>query len=133
MGGRAAEELIFGDITSGAANDIGQATRIARYMVMEFGMSSLGPVNFGPNIDVTEWGKTFAEQPPISQEMMAAIDREVKAFVDEGHKTAVAILKKRKAQLDMVAKELVEKETLEGDDFDRLMKASVGSVKEKKA
>ena len=57
MGGRAAEQLIFNEMTSGAANDIDQATRIARYMVMEFGMSDLGPINFGPQMDITEWGK----------------------------------------------------------------------------
>ena len=62
MGGRAAEQLIFNEMTSGAANDIDQATRIARYMVMEFGMSDLGPINFGPDRDITEWGKSFMEQ-----------------------------------------------------------------------
>lgn len=121
MGGRAAEQLIFHEMTSGAANDIDQATRIARYMVMEFGMSDLGPINFGPQMDITEWGKSYMEQSPISQEMQGNIDREVKKFMDEGYKQAVIILKKHKQKLDRVAEALVKKETIEGDEFEQLM------------
>ncbi len=117
MGGRAAEQLIFKEMTSGAANDISQATRIARYMVMEFGMSDLGPVNFGPQTDVTEWGKTFYEQQSVSQEMQSAIDREVKKLLDAAYERAVMLVKKYRKDLDIVAEELIKKETLEGDDF----------------
>jgi cell division protease FtsH len=123
MGGRAAEETVFGDFTSGASNDIDQATRIARYMVMEFGMSRLGPVNFGPTMDITEWGKSLSEQQSISQEMQGEIDREIKRFVDEGYDTALAILKKNRKKLDVVANELVKIETIEGDEFETLMNA----------
>ncbi len=121
MGGRAAEELVYKDITSGASNDIDQATRIARYMVMEFGMSSLGPVNFGPQMDVTEWGKSLAEQQQISPETLAAIDKEIKRFIDEGYATAVAILKKHRKQMDVVVEVLLKKETIEGEEFEALM------------
>ncbi len=121
MGGRAAEQLIFNEITSGAANDIDQATRVARYMVMEFGMSDLGPINFGPQMDVTEWGKTFMEQQTISPQMQAAIDREVKKLVDEGYKKAAETLKKYRKKLDLVAESLIKKETIEGDEFETLM------------
>jgi len=121
MGGRAAEQLIFNEMTSGAANDIDQATRIARYMVMEFGMSDIGPINFGPQMDVTEWGKAYMEQNTISQDMQSAIDREVKKFLEEGYKKAAEILKKNKKKLDEVAAELVKKETLEGEEFEKLM------------
>jgi cell division protease FtsH len=121
MGGRAAEQLIFNEMTSGAANDIDQATRIARYMVMEFGMSDLGPINFGPQMDVTEWGKSLSEQNPISQEMQGAIDREVKKFLDEGYKKAVEILKKHKKQLDLIGETLIKKETVESEEFEALM------------
>lgn len=124
MGGRAAESLIYKDVTSGAASDIDQATRIARYMVMEFGMSPLGPVNFGPNVDVTEWGKSLMDQQQISPEMLGKIDAEIQKFVFEGYETAANILKKYKKQLDTVTKALVEKETLEGDEFEELMKNS---------
>lgn len=121
MGGRAAEELIFGDVTSGAASDIDQATRIARYMVMEFGMSNLGPINFGPQVDATEWGKSLSDQPLISQEMAGKIDLEVKRFIDEGLQTARNTLKTNKTALDALAVELVTKETIEGDEFERFM------------
>jgi len=121
MGGRAAEQLIFNEMTSGAANDIDQATRIARYMVMEFGMSDLGPINFGPQMDMTEWGKSMMEQSPVSQEMQGAIDREVKKFLDAGYKKAVELLKKYRKQLDKVAEELVKKETVESEEFEALM------------
>jgi cell division protease FtsH len=121
MGGRAAEQLIFKEMTSGAANDIGQATRIARYMVMEFGMSDLGPINFGPHMDITEWGKQYMEQNTVSQEMQGKIDAEVKKFLDEGYRKACDLLRKHKGKLDEVAAELVKRETLEGDDFASLM------------
>jgi len=121
MGGRAAEQLIFKEMTSGAANDIDQATRIARFMVMEFGMSDLGPINFGPQMDITEWGKQYMEQNQISQEMQGAIDREVKKLLDEGYRKAAEILKKHKKKLDLIAAELVKKETLESEEFEQLM------------
>lgn len=121
MGGRAAEQLIFNEMTSGAANDIDQATRIARYMVMEFGMSDLGPINFGPQMDVTEWGKALSEQQQISPEMMSKIDTEVQKFVNAGYKEAQDILKKHRKQLDAIAAELIKRETVEGDEFEALM------------
>jgi len=121
MGGRAAEQLIFNEMTSGAANDIDQATRIARYMVMEFGMSDLGPINFGPQMDITEWGKSYVEQNQISPEMQSAIDREVKKLLDTGYEKALSTLKKYKKKLDAVAEELIKKETIEGEEFSLLM------------
>jgi cell division protease FtsH len=122
MGGRAAEELIYHDVTSGASNDIDQATRIARYMVMEFGMSDLGPINFGPQMDVTEWGKSLSESQQISPDMLSAIDKEVKKFIDMGYKTAETTLKKHKKQMDAIVEVLLKKETIEGEEFAELMK-----------
>lgn len=121
MGGRAAEQIVFNEMTSGAANDIDRATRIARYMVAEFGMSSLGPINFGPQVDVTEWGKQYLEQTPVSQEMQAAIDREVKKLIDAAHQKALTILKRYRKQLDRIANELVKTETLEAEAFEKLL------------
>jgi cell division protease FtsH len=121
MGGRAAEQVVFKEMTSGAANDIDQATRIARYMVMEFGMSELGPINFGPQQDVTEWGKSLYEQQSVSQEMQGAIDREVKKFLDTAYAQALALLKKYRKELDIIAEALVKKETIEGDEFASLL------------
>lgn len=121
MGGRAAEQVVFKEMTSGAANDIDQATRIARYMVTEFGMSDIGPINFGPQTDITEWGKAFYEQQNISQEMQSAIDQEVKKFIDAAYAKAFDLVKKYRKELDKVADELVKKETLEGEDFAALL------------
>ncbi|OGG24657.1 cell division protein FtsH [Candidatus Gottesmanbacteria bacterium RIFCSPLOWO2_01_FULL_43_11b] len=121
MGGRAAEQIVFNEMTSGAANDINQATRIARYMVAEFGMSDLGPINFGPHSDVTEWGKAFYEQQNVSPDMLGAIDREMKKILDEGYKRALEVIRKNRKKLDLIAAELVKKETLEGEEFEKLM------------
>jgi cell division protease FtsH len=121
LGGRAAEELIFNEFTTGASNDIDKATSIAKQMVIEFGMSDIGPINFGPQMDVTESGKMYYEQQQISPDMMAKIDLEVKKFIDAGYKTAFETLKKLKPKLDLIAEELVKQETLEGDEFKRLM------------
>ena len=121
LGGRAAEDLVFHELTTGASSDIDKATNIARQMVVEFGMSDIGPINFGPQMDVTEWGKSYYETPQISPEMMAKIDGEVKKLIDAGYKTAYAVLKRLRKRLDDVAAELVKKETLEGDEFEKLM------------
>lgn len=121
MGGRAAEETVFAEQTSGAANDIDQGTRIARYMVMEFGMSDLGPINFGPQGDVTEWGKQFMEQQQISPDMQSKIDSEVQRFINTGYRKALELLKKHRKELDKVAAVLVKKETIESDEFETLM------------
>ena len=84
-------------------------------------MSDLGPINFGPQMDVTEWGKQYMEQNVVSQEMQGAIDREVKKLLDEGYRKAAEILKKHKKKLDLIAIELVKKETLESEEFEQLM------------
>jgi cell division protease FtsH len=124
LGGRAAEELQFKELTSGASSDISRATALARKMVIEYGMSSLGPVNLGPQIDVAEWGKSYFEPSKVSPEMAGKIDKEVKKIVDESYEKAVEILKKNKKKLDLIAMELVKKETLEREEFERLMESS---------
>lgn len=121
MGGRAAEEVIFNEITTGAANDFDQATSIARAMVVEYGMSSLGPVNFGPTMDITEWGKTYMEQNNISQEMMSKIDQEIKKILDDAYKTAVKIIKEKRDLIDKVAEELIKKESLDEEEFEKIV------------
>lgn len=125
MGGRAAEELIFKEMTTGASNDIDKATSIARDMVVAFGMSDIGPISFGPNIDITEWGGRFVNEPQISPDMQSKIDTEVKKIMDKCYIEALLILKKQKEKLDKVAEELLKKETLEGEEFEKIM----GSVK----
>jgi len=121
MGGRAAEETVFKEITTGAANDFDQATRIAKAMVIEYGMSSLGPINFGPTMDVAEWGKSYYEQNSVSQDTLSKIDIEVKKLLDTAREKAMQTLKEKKDLLDLVAKELLTKESLDGDEFEALV------------
>lgn len=123
LGGRAAEGLIFNEMTTGASNDIQMATRIARAMVIDFGMSGLGPINLGPQAEYGEGGRMLWMEPSsVSPEMAAKIDNEVKRIIDEGYKKSVDTLKKTKTKLDLIAKVLLEKETLEQEEFETLMK-----------
>ncbi len=122
MGGRAAEEIIFGDITTGASSDISHATNIARDMVVEWGMSDLGPVNLGPQIDVNDFGKAYMEPAKISESMQAKVDEEIKKLVNQSIDEARKVLKKNKTKLDKLAKILVEKESLGQEEFEELMK-----------
>jgi len=122
MGGRAAEDLVFKEMTTGAANDIDQATRVARAMVIEFGMSDLGPINLGPQVDISEMGRIWYEPAQVSPQMQAKIDEETKKTTDAAYKNAQTILKNNRKKLDKVAEALLEKETLEEEEFERLMK-----------
>lgn len=130
MGGRAAEKLIFNEVTTGASNDFDQATRIARAMVIEYGMSDLGPVNYGPNMDVTEWGRAYYEQNTISQDVLGKIDSEVRKMLDTAYDKAVITLKEKHTLLDKVAKELLVKEGLDQEEFELIVgkKESVSSL-----
>ncbi len=121
MGGRAAEEIVFNEVTTGAANDFDQATNVARSMVIEFGMSDLGPINYGPNMDVTEWGKAYYEQNTVSQEMLAKIDAEIKKIITHAYKLAGDIIKANKEVLDKVAEQLLIEESLDQDEFEKIV------------
>jgi len=122
MGGRAAEEIVFNDITTGASSDISQATRIARDMVVEWGMGELGPVNFGPQIDLNDWGKVWMEPSKVSDQMQSRVDEEIKKIVNAAFERAKEIIKKNRKKLDELAKMLVEKESLDEKEFEKLMK-----------
>lgn len=121
MGGRAAEKLIFNEITTGAASDFDQATKIARAMVIEFGMSDLGPINFGPTFDIAEWGRKYWEQTSISEAMLSKIDFEVKKIIDGCYQKAEEIIKKNRKKLDQVAEELLKKESLTEEEFEAIV------------
>ncbi|OGK17987.1 cell division protein FtsH [Candidatus Roizmanbacteria bacterium RIFCSPLOWO2_12_FULL_40_12] len=121
MGGRAAEDIFFGEITTGAANDFDQATTIAKAMVIEYGMSDLGPINFGPNMDITQMGKAYYQENVVSQEVLGKIDAEVKRIITECYDKAVSIIRKNKVALEKVAKELVKKESLDQDEFESIV------------
>lgn len=114
MGGRAAESLIFEDITTGASDDIEKATQVARAMVTKFGMSDLGPVTYNSE-------RSMYEQSEISPEMAAKIDQEVKKIAEVAYKKATLILSKLHNKLDILAEELLKKETIEADDFVQLV------------
>jgi cell division protease FtsH len=122
LGGRAAEELIFDEFTAGAASDIDKGTRIARRMVVDFGMSDLGPVYLGPQIETTEWGRTWFQPTEISPEMQAKVDAEIKRIIDAAYKKSLMILKKNKKKLDEIAEKLLDQETIEAEEFEALMK-----------
>ena len=122
LGGRAAEELIFNEMTSGASNDIEQATRLARAMVVEFGMSTLGPINLGPQYDADEMGKAMYYEPAnVSPAMQEKVDAEIKNIMDTAYKEAVLLVKKNKVKLDKVAEELLRTETLDRDQFEKIV------------
>jgi cell division protease FtsH len=114
LGGRAAEEMIFVDPTTGAANDIERATTIARQMVTEFGMSeSLGPMRFGQSKGEVFLGRDIGNTPDYSDEVAATIDAEVRRLIDVAHAVARDILETNRAVLDRLAADLIEHETLE--------------------
>ncbi|KKU28738.1 MAG: ATP-dependent zinc metalloprotease FtsH [Candidatus Amesbacteria bacterium GW2011_GWA2_47_11b] len=121
LGGRAAEELVFHEFTTGASNDIDKASSVARDMVMEYGMSNLGPINYGSEPDVIDWGRGYMEPTQISPDVQAKIDAEVKKIIDEGYKKAQIILKKHRKKMDKVVERLMKVETMDGDEFAKMM------------
>jgi len=122
LGGRAAEQLIFNEMTAGAASDIKNATKIARAMVVDFGMSSLGPINLGANSEYGEFGTLdFYEGPSISPKMQEKVDEEVGKIIEGSYKKAEEILKKNKKLLDKVVENLLIKETLDKDEIEKIV------------
>ncbi len=114
LGGRIAEELALGDITSGASGDIKQATQLARSMVCEWGMSPLGMIAYGDNQDTVFLGREITRSHVHSEETARKIDAEVKQIIDEQYTRAKSILVEHRAALDKIAQALLEHETLEG-------------------
>jgi cell division protease FtsH len=124
MGGRVAEELVFGHdkVTSGAASDIEQATRLARMMVTRWGLSEeLGTVAYGENQEEVFLGYSVSRQQTISEETVRKIDSEIKRLVETGYAEARRILTENRAELEMLAKGLLEYETLTGDEIKDLL------------
>ncbi len=124
MGGRAAEEIACSDITTGAQNDIQQATRIARAMVCEWGMSdTLGPQQFGGNHEVMFLGKEVSRQQEMSEETARKIDAEVGRLIHEGYERARSILVDNRDKLELLTKALLEYETLDGEEVMELFRS----------
>ena len=122
MGGRVAEEIVFGDITSGAENDIQKATQMARRMVTQWGMSDkLGNVAMGHREELVFLGRDLGEQRNYSEEVAAVIDEEIRSIVNHGYQTAKAILTKQRSKMDAVVEKLKEVETIDARQLDEII------------
>ena len=127
LGGRVAEELVLGDITTGASMDLRQATEIARAMITEYAMSeSLGQRTFGQKEELIFLGREIAEQRDYSEETASQIDREIKAIIDRGYNRAKEILTTFRPTLDAIANLLVEKETIDAAELQAVVNATEG-------
>jgi len=122
LGGRAAEEVVFNELSTGASDDLEKATKLARSMVMRYGMSEkLGPLVYGRKEELVFLGKEIGEQRDYSEAMAEAIDQEVRAFVVKAHERAKQVLLEHREQLELVARALLERETLSAEEFEALM------------
>ncbi len=122
LGGYATEKLIFDELTTGASNDLKVVTSLARKIVTVYGMSeTLGPMTFGDTHEMIFLGRDLAEQKNYSEKVAAKIDEEVSGFIERAYDTALDILKKYRKHLTLIAVQLIEKETLERDQFEKLV------------
>src|SRR5204862_992961 len=121
LGGHAAEHVVFGEISTGAENDIEKATNIARKMVKEYGMSErLGTVALGHKEELVFLGREISEQKNYSEKTAEAIDEEIRRLIEHAHDQAMAILEERRNVLNLMSDELIVRETLEGEALDRV-------------
>jgi cell division protease FtsH len=125
LGGRAAEEIVFGEITTGASNDLEKVTETAKQMVMRFGMSErLGPRVFGHDSSQPFLGRDMSSEPDYSDEIAREIDDEIRRIVEEAHQTAKDILGEHREQLDRISKLLLERETIDAEAFAKLLEGA---------
>jgi cell division protease FtsH len=119
LGGRAAEEIVFGEITTGASSDLARVTEISRAMVTRWGMSDkMGPMTFGKKEELIFLGKEIAEQRDFSEAVAEQIDQEVRILIQEAHETALRLLTDKRPVLEAVARKLIEVETLDMESFE---------------
>ena len=122
LGGRAAEEIVFSEITTGASNDLEKVTETAKQMVMRFGMSErLGPRVFGHDRGQPFLGREFSSEPDYSDEIAREIDDEIRRIVEGAHQTAKDLLTERREELDRISKLLLERETIDAEQFVALL------------
>jgi cell division protease FtsH len=122
LGGRAAEELVFHEVTTGAANDLEKVTSTAKQMIMRFGMSEkLGPRVLGRNHDMPFLGREMGNEPDYSEEIAREIDDEIRRVIEEAHGLAVNVLKEHMEDLNRLSAILIERETIDKDQFERLL------------
>jgi len=128
LAGRAAEEIVFGEVTTGAQNDLEQSTTLARKMVTEYGMSDkLGPRTFGKREELIFLGREIHEQRNYSEKIAEEIDDEVKSLIQRAYETAKKLLTENKARLKLVAERLMIKETIEEAEFESLLQEPLSS------
>ena len=122
LGGRAAEELVFHEITTGAANDLEKVTSTAKHMIMRYGMSEkLGPRTLGRNHDMPFLGRDMGAEPDYSDEIAREIDDEIRRIVEEAHERAKKTLTDHIDELHKISQILIERETIDKDQFERLL------------
>jgi len=122
LGGRAAEELVFNEITTGAANDLEKVTHTAKQMIMRFGMSEkLGPRVLGRNTDMPFLGREMGHEPDYSEEVAREIDEEIRRVIEEAHDRAIRALQEHMEELHRLAAILIERETIDREQFERLL------------
>ncbi len=126
LGGYVAEKIKFGQVSTGASNDLQRATSLARKMVAEYGMSKLGPVSFQETNDL--WPSSLA-QKTFSETWATKIDQEVSRLINEAESQALKLLKKHQTTLNKIAKELIKKETLDREEFEKIVKADIKTSK----
>ena len=128
LGGRAAEELIFGEITSGASNDLEQVTKMVRRMITEFGMSDLGPMTFGNRIDNPFLGRDLSRDRSFSEEVASHIDREISKVVQESYQRAISMLREHRTQLEDIARALLDRETVTSEELTQIVEGKPAAV-----
>jgi cell division protease FtsH len=122
LGGRAAEEIVFSEVTTGAANDLEKVTHTAKQMVMRFGMSEkLGPRTLGRNHDLPFLGREMSAEPDYSEDVARDIDEEIRRIIEEAHDTAHRVLREHIEELHRISQILMERETIDKDQFERLL------------
>jgi cell division protease FtsH len=122
LGGRVAEDIVFKDVTTGAQNDLERATKLARQMVTEYGMSdTIGPITLGRKEHEIFLGRDISQERDYSEEIANKIDKEVRKIIENAYSRAKDILTKNKRKLKKIARNLMERETLEGKDLDALL------------
>jgi cell division protease FtsH len=122
LAGYATEKKIFGEVTTGATSDLREATKLARKLVTEYGMSEkMGPMTFGQKEELIFLGREISEQRDYSEEIAKKIDEEVKNFIDAAYKKASEVIEKNKEKLKKVAESLLEEEALEKEDFEKIV------------
>jgi cell division protease FtsH len=125
LGGRAAEEIVFGEVTTGASNDLEKVTETAKQMVMRFGMSErLGPRVFGHDRAQPFLGREFSAEPDYSDEIAREIDDEIRRMVEEAHQTAKDVLTDNREGIDRISKILLERETIDSEQFEQLLEGA---------